>query len=291
MPDHQRNHARRVIIADRSHDRPLARRVESVDADRATVLSVLAPVADPRARRGIRHGLSTILTVAVCAVLAGARSFAAIAEWAADTDAEVRERIAGVVPCESTIRRTLQRLDADAFDDRIGAWAQQCTTPSPGSRRLVAVDGKTLRGSSSPDLPGRHLLSALDHTHGMVLGQVDVVANTDEIPMFATLLDRIELSGAVVTADTMHAQRAHATYLVDQRLQVPVPGAEDQYDRIGTANPGKATGLRLSGDAPKSSARTTVCPRVVAPDLAALRSGSYPAIKELKKTFIVPLSG
>ena len=51
----------------------------------------------------------------------------------------------------------------------------------------------------------------------MVLGQVDVEAKTNEIPMFATLLDRIDLAGAVVTADALHAQRAHASYLVTQR--------------------------------------------------------------------------
>lgn len=193
--------------------------VGPVDADRVTVLSVLASVADPRARRGIRHGLSTILAVAVCAVLAGARSFVAIAEWAADADAQTREQlgITGVVPCESTIRRTLQSLDADAFDNQVGAWAQQRTTPPPDRRRLIAVDGKTLRGSRSGDDVGRHLLAALDHTHGVVLGQVDVEAKTNEIPMFTTLLDRIDLAGAVVTADAMHAQRDHATYLVDQR--------------------------------------------------------------------------
>src|SRR6266508_560677 len=202
--------------------------VQSVGSDRATVLSVLAAVADPRARRGIRHRLETILAVAVCAVLAGARSFVAIAEWAADADTKTREQlgIAGAVPSESTIRRTLQRLDADAFDDRVGAWAQQRTMPPPDERRLIAVDGKTLRGSrgsnspdspDNPDSPGRHLLAALDHTHGVVVGQVDVEAKTNEIPMFTTLLDRIELSGTVVTADAMHAQRAHATYLVDQR--------------------------------------------------------------------------
>ena len=60
-----------------------------------------------------------------------------------------------MVPCESTIRRTLQRLDADAFDDRIGAWAQRRTTPPTGGRRLVTVDGKTLRGSASGAGPGR----------------------------------------------------------------------------------------------------------------------------------------
>jgi predicted transposase YbfD/YdcC len=85
------------------------------------------------------------------------------------------------------------------------------------------VDGKTMRGSrrgdgaGGPDSPGRHLLAALDHTHGVVVGQVDVEAKTNEIPMFTTLLDRIELSGAIVTADAMHAQRDHASYLVDQR--------------------------------------------------------------------------
>jgi predicted transposase YbfD/YdcC len=193
--------------------------VGTVDADHATVLSVLAAVADPRARRGIRHGLSTILTVAVCAVLAGARSFVAIAEWVADLDAETHAQlgISGAVPCESTIRRTLQRLDADAFDDQVGAWAQQRTPPAVHQRRVIAIDGKTLRGSRSGDDPGRHLLAAVDHSHGVVLAQVDVEAKTNEIPLFSTLLDRIHLAGAVVTADALHAQKAHATYLVDER--------------------------------------------------------------------------
>jgi len=193
--------------------------VEGVGGDHATVVSVLAGVADPRARRGVRHRLVTILGLAVCAVLAGARSFTAIAEWAADADEVTLAELgaAGVVPCESTIRRTLQRLDADDFDRRAGTWAQQRTMPPPGRRRLVAVDGKTLRGSASGADPGRHLLAALDHAHGVVLGQADVQAKTNEIPMLPVLLDRIELSGAIVTADAMHAQREHARYLVAQR--------------------------------------------------------------------------
>src|SRR5262249_29899025 len=65
--------------------------------------------------------------------------------------------------------------------------------------------------------PARHLLAALDHGHGVVLGQAGVEAKTNEIPMFATLLDRIDLAGAVITADALHAQRAHAEYLTGQR--------------------------------------------------------------------------
>ncbi len=57
------------------------------------LLAVLAKMADPRHRRGVRHRLVAILGLAVCAVLAGARSFTAIAEWAADADAGTLARL------------------------------------------------------------------------------------------------------------------------------------------------------------------------------------------------------
>jgi hypothetical protein len=78
---------------------------------------------------------------------------------------------------------------------------------------VIAVDGKTLRGSGHGGEDGRHLLAALDHAHGVVLGQVDVGAKTNEIPRFPALLDRLDVTDAVVTADAMHAQREHAAYL------------------------------------------------------------------------------
>ena len=192
---------------------------ETYAEDRAGLLSVLAKVPDPRKPRGVRHRLAAVLGLAVCAVMAGARSYVAIAEWAADADTEILARVGAgqAVACETTFRRMLQALDADALDDAVGGWAQQRTSPLPGERRRVAVDGKTLRGSGTGGEPGRHLLAAFDHAHGVVLGQVDVEIKTNEIPLFATLLDRIDLTGAVVTADALHAQRAHAEYLVDAR--------------------------------------------------------------------------
>src|ERR1700683_2037696 len=122
-----------------------------LDGEGRRLLPVLAAVPDPRARRGVRHGLAVILGLALCAVLAGARSFTAIAEWAADTDQATRDAlgVTGVVPCWATLRRTLQALDADALDEAAGGWAQQRTAPAPGRRRAVAVDGKTLRGSGT----------------------------------------------------------------------------------------------------------------------------------------------
>jgi len=179
------------------------------------VLVMLAGVADPRHRRGVRHRLAVILGLAVCAVLAGARSFTAIAEWAADADEQTLAGlgVTGVVPSGSTFRRTLQRLDAGAFDDQAGRWAQSRTAPGPGGRRVIAVDGKTLGGSGHGGHSSRHLLAALDHVHGVVLGQVEVGVKTNEIPLFTALCDRIEIQDAVITADALHAQRSHAKYL------------------------------------------------------------------------------
>jgi predicted transposase YbfD/YdcC len=193
----------------------LAGLAKDVEGEPPGLLAVLATVTDPRHRRGVRHRLAVILGLAVCAVLAGARSFTAIAEWAADADEQTLARlgVTGPVPSESTFRRTLQRLDADAFDDLAGAWAQQRTAPGPGQRRVIAVDGKTLRGSAHDDEGGRHLLAALDHAHGVVLGQVEVGAKTNEIPKFTPLLDRLDIAGAAITADALHAQREHARYL------------------------------------------------------------------------------
>ena len=179
------------------------------------LLALLAKIEDPRHRRGVRHRLVVILALAVCAVLAGARSFTAIAEWATDADEETPARlgVTGKVPAESTIRQLLQRLDVDAFDKLAGAWAAQRTAPVAGRRRVVAVDGKTLRGSGRGGQDAPHLLAALDHAHGAVLGQVEVGAKTNEITRFSVLLDPVDIRDAVITADALHAQRDHAGYL------------------------------------------------------------------------------
>jgi DDE_Tnp_1-associated len=103
---------------------------EFQDAQAPHLLAYLAAVPDPRATRGRRHSLVAILALAAAAVLAGAGSVAAIAEWAADAPQPVRAALGArraapeqfVVPAEATIRRTLARLDADALAGAIGAW-------------------------------------------------------------------------------------------------------------------------------------------------------------------------
>jgi hypothetical protein len=80
--------------------------------------AVLAAVTDPRKARGIRHRMVVIVSVAVCAVAAGARSFAAIGQWAATCGPDLLTALGidGPPPSESCVRRTLHRADADRLD-------------------------------------------------------------------------------------------------------------------------------------------------------------------------------
>lgn len=94
------------------HDSAQTRAEDLVAPD---LLVALLTVADPRHARGVRHRLVTVLAAAVCAVLAGARAYVGIAEWAHDLPVSVRVRI-GIgrrTPSESTFRRVLQSVDAD----------------------------------------------------------------------------------------------------------------------------------------------------------------------------------
>jgi predicted transposase YbfD/YdcC len=172
--------------------------------------------------------LVVVLTTAVCAVAAGARSFVAIAEWVADLPATVAEHLgtAARCPSEATIRRVVRDVDADRFDAAIGEFVQQrcAALAPPGRRRALAIDGKTVRGSRStgPDAerPARHLLAVIDQHTRVVLGQVSidtrVEGKTSEISRFAPLLDTLtalDLTDVVITADALHTQREHVETL------------------------------------------------------------------------------
>ena len=178
------------------------------------LLAALQTVPDPRDRRGVRYSLAGILALAVTATVAGCRSFAAIGEWAAETAADKLASfglVSGSAPDESTLRKLFARIDADALDRALGVW-MWTRTFTVDRRRVIALDGKTVRGARTrPDGKAPHLVAAFDHGAGAVLGQVAVDAKSNEIPSARTLLGQLDLDGAVVTLDAMHTQTDTAT--------------------------------------------------------------------------------
>jgi predicted transposase YbfD/YdcC len=151
------------------------------------------------------------LAAGVCAVAAGARSFTAIGEWAAEAGRDVLARLGLTAAAEeSTFRRLFAAVDPGALDRAVGAWAATRAGVVDG-RRVIAFDGKTVRGARTKDSLAPHLVAAFDHASGGVLGQVAVAAKSNEIPAVRELLAAIDISGAVVTVDAMHTQHDTAT--------------------------------------------------------------------------------
>ncbi|WP_327241110.1 ISAs1 family transposase [Streptomyces sp. NBC_01320] len=172
---------------------------------------------DPRRRRGVRHPFVAVLLVAASAVVAGARSYAAIGQWSTSapqhTLARLGARTVGalgvrVPPSAATIRRVLGRVCPGGLADLTGA--------DPAGAQSVAVDGKAARGSRHDQSPAAHLLAAMTD-QGRTVTQLRVPDKTNEITCFAALLEPYDLTGVTVTADALHTQRAHARFLVEEK--------------------------------------------------------------------------
>lgn len=174
------------------------------------LMNVLSAVPDPRDPRGVRYPLVGIRAVALCAVLAGARSFAAIGEWGLDLKAH-QLGLLGLdrAPVESTMRKLFARLDAGALDAAMAVFTC-CRVRQVAGSRVIAIDGKSLRGARSSEASAPHLIAALDHATGVVLGQNAVDAKSNEIPAVRALLagfDAADLHGCIITVDAMHPGR------------------------------------------------------------------------------------
>ena len=186
---------------------------------RQPLAQVLKNITDPRDRRGVRHDLPTVLSLAVMGVLAGCRSLTAIWEHTTDLTAADLEALglqAGqALASESTIRRVLQDLAPADVDAHLRSWLCTCTGTIAG-HRVIAVDGKTIRAARTGKDPAPHLLTALDQATGTVLAQARVADKSNEIPALRELLKPLDLDGVVVSADAMHTQTDTAEWITQQ---------------------------------------------------------------------------
>jgi predicted transposase YbfD/YdcC len=183
------------------------------------LLELLAQVPDPRKRRGRRHPLAGLLAVGIAAVIAGSRSFAAIGQWAADAGPVVLGGLgADRGPAEeSTFRRAFALVSADVLDQVLGAWLHARASRA-GGRLVIAVDGKAVRGARDAAGKAPHLVAALAHGIGAVLGQVAVTAKSNEIPAVRDLLKAFaDLAGAVITIDALHTQHDTAQVILSRQ--------------------------------------------------------------------------
>lgn len=176
-------------------------------------------VPDPRASN-VTFSLTGLLTMTLLAVLCRCEDFDEIACWAEQRAGWLagfldlpRRGACWRTPHADTFERVFRRINPAALERAFIAFTQGLAEKSEG--RLVAIDGKTLRGSI--DHGGRkaaiHLVQAWDEQNHLVLGQLAVDdgsgedPKSNEITAVPKLLELLDLKGAVVSLDAMHCQK------------------------------------------------------------------------------------
>jgi hypothetical protein len=179
----------------------------------AGLLAALEQIPDPRRRQGQRYGLAPLLLFAVLAVLAGATSYRRIRLFIGVH----RERLNVTfgarfrrAPAVNTLRALLHALDpADLEAAAFRRHAQHLgdVTTAPG-RRVIALDGKTLRGSFDhlDDQAAAQVLSAFASEAALILAHQEI-AEGDEVAAARALIERLGLRGVLFTADALHCQK------------------------------------------------------------------------------------
>jgi hypothetical protein len=201
-----------------------------------TLAAALASVPDPRRPYGWRTDyppipLVALLQLSVAAILCGARSLYAIAQWGRERQEDspaLLEALGlppGRRPCVATLHRVFKALDVAAFERALSGWlAQTGVAPSDA----LALDGKTLRGIHGAGVPGVHLVAAYAHQARTVLAQLPAPGKGQELAAVAQVLAQLPLTGRLVTGDALLTQRAVATQIVAGGGDYLLPVKENQ---------------------------------------------------------------
>src|SRR4051795_4592613 len=197
----------------------------------AGLLAALQEIPDPRRRQGRRYGLAPLLLLAVLAVLAGATSYRRIrllcvggvaARAGPPPSRRIRlfsgghrERLNAVfgagfrrAPAVNTLRALFHALDPAEIEAAFRRHAEQLGGAAAPGRRVVALDGKTLRGSFDhlDDRAAAQVLSAFASEAALILAHQEI-AEGDEIAAAQALIEELGLSGVPFTADALHCQK------------------------------------------------------------------------------------
>lgn len=180
--------------------------------DVESVGSYFQSLEDPRHTRNRKHLLGDIIVIAICGILCNCSGPTAIHRWAVHRADWLTEILAlpNGLPSRDCIRRLLMALQPQAFQRCFQDWiAQAFTTDDPTIRRIIAIDGKSCRGShdAAGGLGALHIVSAWASEEGIALGQVATADKSNEITAIPLLLEQIDLANTIVTIDAMGCQK------------------------------------------------------------------------------------
>ena len=217
-----------------------------------SLIDHFAALHDPRQSWKVLFPLPEVLLVVLCGTLAGAEDFVEIRRWGQMHHEFLRRLLpfkAGV-PSHDTLNDVINAIDGVLFAQCFTAWVEDLREPAPASAapEIVAIDGKTSRRTHdrSKDRGPLHLVSAWASSQRLVLGQQACEAKSNEITAIPLLLERLALTGALVTIDAMGTQTRIAQAILDRggacsRSRTTRPVCTTRSGAISTTPPPNTT--------------------------------------------------
>ena len=179
------------------------------------LLSHFSALADPRQRWRVIYPLPEVLFLVLCATLSGMEDFVEVRLWGNERLAFLRRFLPYErgLPSHDTLNDVINALDGELFRECFARWVDGLRDAQPD---IVAIDGKTSRRSHArgKGVGPLHMVSAWASRQRLVLGQEAIHDKSNEITAIPLLLERLELTGALVTIDAMGTQNAIAETIV-----------------------------------------------------------------------------
>lgn len=185
----------------------------------STFLQHFESINDPRkANHNRRHLLEDILVITILGAICGADTWVELCEFAEAKEAWLKTFLSlpNGVPSHDTFGRVFSLMNPEEFESCFSAWIESLNIDV--TNEIIAIDGKTLRGSHNRKrgIKPLHLVSAWAVKNRLTLGQVKTAEKSNEIEAIPRLLNMLDISGSIVTIDAMGCQKKIAKQIIEQ---------------------------------------------------------------------------
>ncbi len=200
----------------------------------ASIEACFGDIDDPRVEGRCAYPLIEIITIAICAVIAGADTWTDVETFGKSKEVWLKQflKLENGIPSHDTFGDVFRMLNGEAFQRSFMRWIERVFSVSGG--QVIAIDGKTVRRSHDKSIgkDAIHIVSAWASANGITLGQRKVNDKSNEITAIPELLDLLNVSGCIVTIDAMGCQKKIARKIRDEKADYVLCLKENQANLL-----------------------------------------------------------
>ncbi|GHU60203.1 putative transposase YncI [Clostridia bacterium] len=185
-------------------------------------------ITDPRREYGNkRHKLADILVLGLCTILCKGEDFTDMEDFGREREERLRQflELPNGIPDSDTFLRVFERIEPSELSDALYDWLGL----EREKRGVIAIDGKTIRGSANAKHKAYHVVSAFAAENQLTLGEICADEKSNEIKAVPELLDLIDIKGGIATTEAMSCQKETARKIRDKKADYVLALKENQW--------------------------------------------------------------